>query len=162
MHRTATHLLASPNRAQLELRILANHGADRRFAFLRGRWRRAWALAQAKARTAKADAARPPPVGLNIVAGYGSDSDETSANGDIEDGTQSLAPPEDGPAVSAGAEHEPGPSLALEQASRSTFDLEDAAKERKGRDSGSGWNDGGRRGMASVDSSVYIKYIRRW
>ena len=132
MHRTAAHLLASPNRAQLELRILANHGADRRFAFLRGRWRRAWALAQAKARVAKADAARPPPsIGLGIVAGYGSDSDEASAGSDREDGTQSLAPPEDGSAVSAGAEHEPGPSLALEQAIRGTFDLEDAAKEAK-------------------------------
>ncbi|EIW74225.1 hypothetical protein CONPUDRAFT_170245 [Coniophora puteana RWD-64-598 SS2] len=49
MRRTATHLSTSPNPAQLEMRILANHGADRRFAFLRGRWSRAWKLAKAKA-----------------------------------------------------------------------------------------------------------------
>ncbi|KAG8796152.1 hypothetical protein FRC12_003743 [Ceratobasidium sp. 428] len=42
MARTASHILASPNPAQLEMRILANHGADSRFAFLRGRWKRAW------------------------------------------------------------------------------------------------------------------------
>jgi len=42
MRRTAAHLLSSPNPVQLEARILANHGADRRFAFLRGRWRNAW------------------------------------------------------------------------------------------------------------------------
>lgn len=42
MRRTAAHLLTSPNPVQLEARILANHGADRRFAFLRGRWRNAW------------------------------------------------------------------------------------------------------------------------
>lgn len=129
MHRTAAHLLASPNRAQLELRILANHGADRRFAFLRGRWRRAWALAQAKARVAKTDAERPPPLaGLGIVAGYGSDSD-----GDGEDGTTGTgpAPPEERPS-SAGAEPEPEPAprLALEQTGGSA-DLEDVSKEAK-------------------------------
>ncbi|KAG9080272.1 hypothetical protein FRC06_006847 [Ceratobasidium sp. 370] len=43
MTRTAAHIQASPNPAQLEMRILANHGADPRFAFLRGRWKRAWA-----------------------------------------------------------------------------------------------------------------------
>lgn len=48
MHRTATHLLTSPNAAQLEMRILANHGADKRFAFLRGRWSRAWQITKAR------------------------------------------------------------------------------------------------------------------
>lgn len=42
MRRTAAHILSSPNPAQLEMRILANHGSDQRFAFLRGRWSRAW------------------------------------------------------------------------------------------------------------------------
>ncbi|KAI0052376.1 hypothetical protein FA95DRAFT_1533194 [Auriscalpium vulgare] len=50
MRRTATHVLSSPNPAHLEMRILANHGADPRFAFLRGRWSRAWALTKAVVR----------------------------------------------------------------------------------------------------------------
>ncbi|KAJ7074808.1 hypothetical protein C8F01DRAFT_1205653 [Mycena amicta] len=49
--------------AQLEMRILANYGADKRFAFLRGRW--------------KADSKGSTLVGLGNLAGYGdSDSDE--------------------------------------------------------------------------------------
>ncbi|KIL63732.1 hypothetical protein M378DRAFT_186945 [Amanita muscaria Koide BX008] len=48
MRRTAVHLHSSPNPAQLEMRILANHGADKRFAFLRGRWSHAWRLAKYK------------------------------------------------------------------------------------------------------------------
>ncbi|QRV81308.1 hypothetical protein RhiJN_09323 [Ceratobasidium sp. AG-Ba] len=43
MTRTAVHILASPNPVQLEMRILANHGRNPKFAFLRGRWSRAWA-----------------------------------------------------------------------------------------------------------------------
>jgi hypothetical protein len=42
MYRTARHLAASDNPAQLEMRILANHGADRRFCFLRGHWPEVW------------------------------------------------------------------------------------------------------------------------
>ena len=53
MERTAAHLHASPDRARLAARILANHGADKRFAFMRGRWRRAWLRAQAKAAAAR-------------------------------------------------------------------------------------------------------------
>lgn len=49
MNRTAAHIRDSHNRAQLEMRILANHGSDPRFAFLRGRWKRAWDKAKASA-----------------------------------------------------------------------------------------------------------------
>ncbi|KAF5338842.1 hypothetical protein D9758_015569 [Tetrapyrgos nigripes] len=35
MRRTTKSILASPNPAQLEMGILANHGGDKRFAFLR-------------------------------------------------------------------------------------------------------------------------------
>lgn len=42
MRKTATLILSSPNSAVLEMRILANHGADPRFAFLRGRWSHSW------------------------------------------------------------------------------------------------------------------------
>ncbi|KAF5319291.1 hypothetical protein D9619_008695 [Psilocybe cf. subviscida] len=77
MTRTATHLLSSPNPAQLEMRILANHGGDRRFAFLRGRWKNAWNLAKAKARLKKQEEEKPEkPVALSsALAGYGSGSD---------------------------------------------------------------------------------------
>ena len=46
----ATHLLSSPNPVVLELRILANDGADLRFAFLRGRWSRSWDSIKAQAK----------------------------------------------------------------------------------------------------------------
>lgn len=42
MKKTAGHIIASPNPVQFEMRILANHGEDSRFAFLRGRWPRVW------------------------------------------------------------------------------------------------------------------------
>ncbi|TNY21727.1 hypothetical protein DMC30DRAFT_394291 [Rhodotorula diobovata] len=47
MRRLDATLSSSPNPALLEMRILANHGADPRFAFLRpgargGRWREVW------------------------------------------------------------------------------------------------------------------------
>ena len=85
MRRTATHVLSSPNPAQLELRILANHGADPRFAFLRGRWARAWRLAKAhvQADRAKAEAQSQAKVGLGGLAGYGG-TDSESDDGDNE------------------------------------------------------------------------------
>lgn len=84
MRRTAAHLLTTPNPAQLEMRILANHGADHRFAFLRGRWSRAWRLAKGKARLEleaektrkeEEEAAKKSGGGMGGLAGYG-DSDE--------------------------------------------------------------------------------------
>lgn len=92
MQRTAAHVLASPNPAQLELRILANHGADARFAFLRGRWARAWRLAKAKRHVELAEEreraraeedAKKGAAGIGALAGYGdSDDDEESSEKD--------------------------------------------------------------------------------
>lgn len=89
MQRTATHVLASPNSAQLEMRILANHGADPRFAFLRGRWARAWRLLKTKIRLdAAAEKQRisedKGSAGMGGLAGYG-DSDEDSEDDVHED-----------------------------------------------------------------------------
>ena len=91
MRRTATHLLSSPNAAQLEMRILANYGSDKRFAFLRGRWSRKWNLIKVKARaqpeeekdkekdeTRKPEEMKKSQVGLGLVTGYGSDDDDGS------------------------------------------------------------------------------------
>jgi hypothetical protein len=56
MSKTAAYIVSSPNPVQLEMRILANHGGDPRFAFLRGRWKRAWESAKesSKSRTSQA------------------------------------------------------------------------------------------------------------
>lgn len=90
MRRTAAHVLASPTPAQLEMRILANHGADARFAFLRGRWSRAWKITKGRARLAieaqkkeLMEEKEKQKVGLGGLAGYG-DSDEDSGDADEE------------------------------------------------------------------------------
>lgn len=79
MQRTATHILSSPNPAQLEIRILANYGADRRFAFLRGRWSRSWGLVKAKVRAEQKAKESEKTKGENILGGLGDygDSDES-------------------------------------------------------------------------------------
>ncbi|KAG2144449.1 uncharacterized protein EDB93DRAFT_1153525 [Suillus bovinus] len=97
MKRTALHLLSSPNPAQLEMRILANHGADKRFAFLRGRWSRAWRMTKERLRQEKVDqsaqslrASRNILVGLGGLAAYG-DSDDEGGEEESESGeTYSL------------------------------------------------------------------------
>ncbi|KAI9069861.1 hypothetical protein FKP32DRAFT_1586549 [Trametes sanguinea] len=93
MRRTASHVLSSPNPAQLEMRILANHGADPRFAFLRGRWSRAWRLTKTKARidmdaakgqdSKKKETTRVPATSVAAIGGLGEygDSDEEEEGG---------------------------------------------------------------------------------
>jgi hypothetical protein len=94
MRRTATHLLSSPNAAQLEMRILANYGSDKRFAFLRGRWSRKWNLIKMKARaqpeeekdeTGKLEEIKQSQAGLRLVTGYGSDDDSEADNNNMEE-----------------------------------------------------------------------------
>ncbi|KAI5121525.1 hypothetical protein M0805_002585 [Coniferiporia weirii] len=86
MMRTATHLIVARDSTQLTARILANHGGDSRFAFLRGRWRRAWAAVRAEARELekqksenekKAKSTGSEAGTLTGLGGYGdSDSDD--------------------------------------------------------------------------------------
>ncbi|TRM66742.1 hypothetical protein BD626DRAFT_396886 [Schizophyllum amplum] len=85
MHKTAKHVASSPNPAQLEMRILANFGGDKKFAFLRGRWSRAWANARRLARQEQDQAENPTPVTLGGLGDYG-DSDD--------DSDQEPSPPE--------------------------------------------------------------------
>lgn len=93
MRRTAAHVLASPTPAQLEMRILANHGADARFAFLRGRWSRAWKITKGRARLEieaqkkEKEEKEKQKAGLGGLAGYG-DSDEDSGDADDEEPQQ--------------------------------------------------------------------------
>ncbi|KAL4254179.1 hypothetical protein ABKN59_004543 [Abortiporus biennis] len=90
MRRTATHLSNSPNAAQLEMRILANHGADRRFAFLRGRWSRNWRLTKELVRLEK-EKEQENQSALDGLTGYGdsdSDSDGQEKTVSAQAGTQ--------------------------------------------------------------------------
>ncbi|KAJ7485145.1 hypothetical protein B0H11DRAFT_1722384 [Mycena galericulata] len=77
MKRTAASIMSTANPAQLEMRILANHGGDKRFAFLRGRWKAVW---KSMKRDAEKDEEAKKSntsggVGLGNLADYG-DSDE--------------------------------------------------------------------------------------
>jgi hypothetical protein len=83
MRRTATHLLSSPNPAQLEMRILANHGGDRRFSFLCGRWKNYWNLSKAKSRLEKEKEVEKS-AGLGVLAGYGSDDDDSDQEANLD------------------------------------------------------------------------------
>lgn len=84
IRRTAAHVARATNDAQLRARILAHHGADARFAFLRGRWGRAWARAQADARReilAEQEAQGAGALGGLTGYGSGSESEGESSGG---------------------------------------------------------------------------------
>lgn len=79
MRRTATHVISSPNSEQLEMRILANHGKDPRFSFLRGRWKSAW-IQLKEEEMAKLECSKPKQaMGMSNLIAYGTDSDEEDA-----------------------------------------------------------------------------------
>lgn len=62
------------------MRILANHGSDKRFAFLRGRWRKTWH--DLKGKTQMEQQGRSETiVGLGTLADY---SDSAGESGDEE------------------------------------------------------------------------------
>ncbi|KAF9267142.1 hypothetical protein L218DRAFT_720913 [Marasmius fiardii PR-910] len=86
MRRTAKHIATSPNPAQLEMRILANHGGDKRFAFLRGRWRRAWQVIEGKARLEheQEQKQKQKSVLIGTLGDYGDSSGEEEERGGSE------------------------------------------------------------------------------
>ncbi|KAF8147736.1 hypothetical protein K438DRAFT_1625891, partial [Mycena galopus ATCC 62051] len=96
MERTAASVTSGRNPAQLEMRILANYGSDKRFAFLRGRWKTAWTAMKRKAQQDQEAKQSAPPAGLGNLADYG-DSDEDK----------------DEPGTAADPEVEPTPQAAL-------------------------------------------------
>ncbi|KAJ2933173.1 hypothetical protein H1R20_g3894, partial [Candolleomyces eurysporus] len=102
MERTAKHLLSASNPAQLEMKILANYGADPRFSFLRdgGRWHQDWLEVKAKLKEEKSreENEKKAGSGLGGLTGYGSESDS--------EGDEDAADP-DGPEIAA---KEPSPS----------------------------------------------------
>lgn len=97
IRRTASHVISSPNSAQLEMRILANYGTDKRFAFLRGRWSRVWRTEKERAKQRQAQEAKmthssTTPALLGGLASYGdSDSDDEDESTD----KQTDAPKDD-------------------------------------------------------------------
>ena len=98
MRRTASHILTSPNPAQLEARILANHGADRRFSFLKGRWKKRWEEIKrdvedenGKKTTASKDL-KPTAGGLAGLGTYGDSDDDTSGSEQVD---SAIAPSEE-------------------------------------------------------------------
>lgn len=135
MRRTATHILSSPNPAQLEMRILANHGADRRFAFLRGRWSRAWRIAKGhtKLRLVEEKAKQEEKAGLGGLAGYASDSEDSEASEQEREGVEEEGRP------TVVVENDAGPSAvdAVMEARRARA-KEWAAKRREGQSSTGG------------------------
>lgn len=73
------------------MRILANHGGDKRFAFLRGRWASAWNAARARVQVQKTREEKEAAgkMGLGGLADYG-DSDEESNATNEESGQEGL------------------------------------------------------------------------
>ncbi|KAG7085600.1 hypothetical protein E1B28_003151 [Marasmius oreades] len=88
MRRTAKHIVTSPNPAQLEMRILANHGGDKRFAFLRGRWRRAWQVIRGKAHIEHEHEQKQKSNLIGALGDYGDSSGEE--DGDTEADPKTL------------------------------------------------------------------------
>ncbi len=116
MRRTAAHVARATNDAQLRARILAHHGADARFAFLRGRWGLAWARAQVDARREVLAEREAQGAGaLGGLTGYGSGSEsegegEPSGGSEGGDGRDHAGGGDDGVRVviaRAAQEHEP-------------------------------------------------------
>ncbi|KAJ7117891.1 hypothetical protein C8R43DRAFT_901770 [Mycena crocata] len=81
MKRTAASIMATTNPAQLEMRVFANHGTDKRFAFLRGRWKKAWLAMKRNAANELQEAKKSNDTGsgLGNLADYGDSSDEEVA-----------------------------------------------------------------------------------
>jgi hypothetical protein len=78
------------------MRILANFGNDKRFAFLRGRWSKRWNLIKVKARLEternkekdQSDVMmekNSAGLSLGLVTGYGSDDDDSERDDDMEE-----------------------------------------------------------------------------
>ncbi|KAI6044139.1 hypothetical protein EDC04DRAFT_3138098 [Pisolithus marmoratus] len=101
LRRTAVHVVSSPNPAQLEMRILANHGADKRFAFLRGRWSRAWKASKELARQEQREAQKAEKLSgcsslQGLIADYGDSEgsgDEPSEGEAVEDKAMNVSKP---------------------------------------------------------------------
>ena len=98
MKHTAKSISTSPNPQMLEMRILANHASDERFAFLRGRWPDAWVSVKERLRRVRMNdperkKKEEKAVGA-LLGGYDS-SDEESEEDEDEEAVSGTPPPPD-------------------------------------------------------------------
>ncbi|TBU24616.1 hypothetical protein BD311DRAFT_701803 [Dichomitus squalens] len=141
MRRTASHILSSPNPALLEMRILVNHGADPRFAFLRGRWSRAWQLAKGKVRLEQEEEKKRRAEQTKTqslicgLAGYG-DSDEgcEAADEEHQEGIREVPLENSGTAEAAGPAEVPSEADDAVKAARRARAREWAEKRRAAKE----------------------------
>jgi hypothetical protein len=111
MLHTAKSMYAAPNPKSLEMRILANHATDKRFAFLRnGRWTGEWEKVKRGVRVEmgleKAEGA------VALLGGYGSDSEDESewvVEDEGEAGVQGVEGEEGGAAQGVEPDDPPSP-----------------------------------------------------
>lgn len=104
------------------MRILANHGADKRFAFLRGRWSQAWHTTREKARQEKiAQSAR------STQASHGAGLGGLAAYGDSEDGSEES----EGGDISSVLKVGEGSTTTLDALEKRDIQLEDAEMEAR-------------------------------
>jgi hypothetical protein len=85
--KTAAYIVSSPNPVQLEMRILANHGGDPRFAFLRGRWKRAWESAKENSESRTLQASLSKSSGL---VSYDSGDEKSKDDDDMLEGVGNM------------------------------------------------------------------------
>jgi hypothetical protein len=111
MSHTALSISTSPNPKILEMRILAHHATDERFAFLRGRWKDVWERVKVEVKKEKAQKSPTAGGGLGgLVGGYESDSGEESeeGEGDVPPEPAAVPPP---PPIEEDLDHVSGPPL---------------------------------------------------
>lgn len=77
------------------MRILANYGTDKRFAFLRGRWSQVWRTEKERAKQCHAEEVKKiqPPTALTSLGGLTSYGDSDTDGEEPED--KSTEEPED-------------------------------------------------------------------
>lgn len=99
MRKLSTTLSTAADPSLLEIRILANHGNDPRFGFLRkgGKWRNVWEEIR---REGKVETAVPAAgaAGLGLVA-YGSEEESEEEEGVVEEVQEAQEVREEVPAV---------------------------------------------------------------
>lgn len=121
MQHTAKSISASPNPKSLEMRILANHAGDSRFAFLRGKWSMEWEKVKREVRV---------KLGLEkvqsgmMLGDYGSDSEDEAE--DDEEGVEAGDIP---PMPSSPPPPPPPPPLEEEIDPDSEIGKEDSGRE---------------------------------
>lgn len=132
MLHTAKSMYAAPNPKSLEMRILANHATDKRFAFLRnGRWTGEWEKVKRGVRVEmgleKAEGA------VVLLGGYGSDSEEESEDGkgEEEGGKEPASPPPPPPSPPPDEFDMPDPDAVDEV--KADVDLEETRRIRRER-----------------------------